>query len=169
MVAQETRKGAGSILEKTMTNVTRLVAALIALGLATAAANAAEFEVKMLNKGAKGTMVFEPDLLKLAPGDSVRFRPVDKGHNAETIKGMTPEGATAFIGKMNEEFVVTLDKPGLYGIRCKPHYGLGMVGLIVVGDATNAAEASQIKHPGKAKKAFADLFTQLGTVAAAAN
>ncbi len=41
-----------------------------------------------------------------------------------------------------------------------------LVGLIAVGDATNAAAASQIKHPGKAKKVFADLFTQLGTVAA---
>jgi pseudoazurin len=150
----------------TMTIVLKLAALLVALGVAATAADAAEFEVKMLNKGAKGTMVFEPDLMKLAPGDSVRFRPVDKGHNAETIKGMVPDGAAAFAGKMNEEVLVTFDQPGLYGIRCKPHYGLGMVGLIVVGEATNAAQASQIKHPGKAKKVFADLFTQLGTVAA---
>ena len=149
-----------------MTTVLKLAALLVALGVAATAADAAEFEVKMLNKGAKGTMVFEPDLMKLAPGDSVRFRPVDKGHNAETIKGMVPDGAAAFAGKMNEEVLVTFDQPGLYGIRCKPHYGLGMVGLIAVGDAANAAEASQIKHPGKAKKVFADLFTQLGTVAA---
>jgi pseudoazurin len=150
----------------TMTTVLKLAALLVALGVAATAADAAEFEVKMLNKGAKGTMVFEPDLMKLAPGDSVRFRPVDKGHNAETIKGMVPDGAAAFAGKMNEEVLVTFDQPGLYGIRCKPHYGLRMVGLIVVGEATNAAQASQIKHPGKAKKVFADLFTQLGTVAA---
>ena len=149
-----------------MTTVLKLAALLVALGVAATAADAAEFEVKMLNKGAKGTMVFEPDLMKLAPGDSVRFRPVDKGHNAETIKGMVPDGAAAFAGKMNEEVLVTFDQPGLYGIRCKPHYGLGMVGLIVVGEATNTAQASQIKHPGKAKKVFADLFTQLGTVAA---
>jgi len=144
----------------------KLAAVLIALGMAATAADAAEFEVKMLNKGAKGTMVFEPDLLQLAPGDSVRFVATNKGHNAETIKGMVPDGAATFAGKMNEEVLVTFDQPGLYGIRCKPHYGLGMVGLIAVGEATNAAEASQIKHPGKAKKVFADLFTQLGTVAA---
>jgi pseudoazurin len=150
----------------TMTTVLKLAAVLIALGVAATAADAAEFEVRMLNKGAKGTMVFEPDLLKLAPGDSVRFRAADKGHNVETIKGMVPDGAATFAGKMNEEVLVTFDQPGLYGIRCKPHYGLGMVGLIVVGEATNAAQASQIKHPGKAKKVFADLFTQLGTVAA---
>lgn len=144
----------------------KLAAVLIALGMAATAADAAEFEVKMLNKGAKGTMVFEPDLLQLAPGDSVRFVATNKGHNAETIKGMVPDGAATFAGKMNEEVLVTFDQPGLYVIRCKPHYGLGMVGLIAVGDATNAAAASQIKHPGKAKKVFADLFTQLGTVAA---
>jgi pseudoazurin len=149
-----------------MTVLMKLAAALIALGIAATAADAAEFEVKMLNKGAKGTMVFEPDLVKLAPGDSLRFRATDKGHNVETIKGMVPDGAAAFVGKMNEELLVTFDQPGLYGIRCKPHYGLGMVGLIVVGEAANAAQASQIKHPGKAKKVFADLFTQLGTVAA---
>ena len=149
-----------------MTTVLKLAAVLIALGVAATAADAAEFDVRMLNKGAKGTMVFEPDLLKLAPGDSVRFRAADKGHNVETIKGMVPDGAATFAGKMNEEVLVTFDQPGLYGIRCKPHYGLGMVGLIVVGEATNAAQASQIKHPGKAKKVFADLFTQLGTVAA---
>jgi pseudoazurin len=152
-----------------MTVLMKLAAVLIALGVAATAADAAEFEVKMLNKGAKGTMVFEPDLLKLAPGDSVRFLATDKGHNVETIKGMLPDGATAVLGKMNEEVLVTFDKPGLYGIRCKPHYGLGMVELIVVGDAVNAAEASRIKHPGKARKVFADLFTQLGTVAAASN
>ena len=150
-----------------MTALMKLAAALIALGVAATAADAAEFEVKMLNKGAKGTMVFEPDLVKLAPGDSVRFRATDKGHNVETIKGMVPEGAATFAGKMNEEVLVTFDQAGLYGIRCKPHYGLGMVGLIVVGDATNAAAASRIKHPGKAKKVFADLFTELGTIAAA--
>jgi pseudoazurin len=152
-----------------MTVLMKLAAALIALGIAATAADAAEFEVKMLNKGAKGTMVFEPDLVKLAPGDSLRFRATDKGHNVETIKGMVPDGAAAFVGKMNEELLVIFDQPGLYGIRCKPHYGLGMVGLIVVGEAANAAQASQIKHPGKAKKVFADLFTQLGTVAAASN
>ncbi len=149
-----------------MTALMKLAAVLIALGVAATTADAAEFEVKMLNKGAKGTMVFEPDLLQLAPGDSVRFVATNKGHNAETIKGMVPDGAATFAGKMNEEVLVTFDQPGLYGIRCKPHYGLGMVGLIAVGEATNAAEASQIKHPGKAKKVFADLFTQLGTVAA---
>ena len=47
----------------------------------------------MLNKGEKGSMVFVPDLIAAAPGDTIRFVPTDKGHNMETIKGMLPEGS----------------------------------------------------------------------------
>ncbi len=50
----------------------------------------------MLNKGADGTtMVFEPALTKIAVGDTVTFVATDRGHNAETIPGMLPEGAEA--------------------------------------------------------------------------
>ena len=55
---------------------------------------AAEIEVKMLNKGAEGLMVFEPALVKVAPGDTVKFVATDKGHNAETIKGMLSAGVS---------------------------------------------------------------------------
>ena len=64
---------------------------------------------------------------------------------------------------MSEDVSVTFDKPGVYGIRCKPHYGLGMVALVVVGDpAVNLDAAKAIKQPGKAKQAFDALFAQLG-------
>ena len=59
------------------------------------AAMAAEIEVKMLNKGAEGLMVFEPALVKIEPGDTVKFVATDKGHNAESIKGMLPAEADA--------------------------------------------------------------------------
>lgn len=138
---------------------------IVALAVGTAvvfagAAGAAEFEVKMLNKGEKGAMVFEPDYIKAAPGDTIRFVPTDKGHNAETIKGMVPEGAESFKSKFNEEFTVTLDQEGVYGVKCTPHYGMGMVALIEVGEATNLEDAKVVKHPGKAKTAFAELFGQ---------
>jgi pseudoazurin len=57
--------------------------------------------------------------------------------------------------------VVTFDKPGVYGVKCAPHYGMGMVGLVVVGTPTNAAEAKAVTHPGKAKTAFAALFEKV--------
>src|SRR5262245_48182915 len=91
-----------------------LAAGLLALALP---AGAAEFEVKMLNKGAEGAMVFEPALVKIEPGDTVRFLPTDKTHNAESIAGMLPDGAGKFAGKINEEITVTFEQPGIYGIK----------------------------------------------------
>src|SRR3546814_4607688 len=79
------------------------VAALGAAVATTGTASAAEIEVKMLNKGAAGMMVFEPAFVKAEPGDTVRFVAVDKGHNAESIAGMLPEGAEPFAGKFNQE------------------------------------------------------------------
>jgi pseudoazurin len=133
--------------------------ALLAASALAGTAGAAEHEVKMLNKGAAGAMVFEPALVRAASGDTIRFVPTDRGHNAETIKGMAPEGAEPFKGKLNEEVVVTLAVPGAYGVKCTPHYGMGMVALVVVGEPTNLAEAQSVKHPGKAKGVFAELFT----------
>jgi pseudoazurin len=130
--------------------------------LVSMGASAAEHEVKMLNKGAEGMMVFEPSLLKIAPGDTVRFVPTDKSHNVESIDGMIPAGATPFKSEMNKELTVTFDQAGLYGFKCKPHYGMGMVGLIVVGEPTNKAEAIAVVQKGKAKAKFETLFGQIG-------
>lgn len=129
------------------------------------AANAAEIEVKMLNKGEKGAMVFEPDFIRAAPGDTVKFIPVDKGHNVEAVDGMLPDGVEVFKGKINEEVVVTVDKEGVYGVKCTPHYGMGMVAVIAVGEPVNLEAAKAVKAPGKAKKTFAALFDQVGQLA----
>ena len=138
--------------------------AMLALGAAMAiagAANAAEHEIRMLNKGAKGAMVFEPDFVRAEAGDTLRFVAVDKGHNAQTIKGMIPEGAEPFKGKTNEEVSVTLDKEGVYGVKCLPHYAMGIMLLVQVGNAVNLEEAKAVKQTGKAKKTFAELFDQV--------
>ena len=135
------------------------IAATLALALGTA--SAAEHEVKMLNKGEKGVMVFEPDFLEVEVGDTVKFVPTDKGHDAESIKGMIPEGANSFKGKINEEITYTIEQEGVYGVKCTPHYAMGMVMMIVAGEPVNAEEASGVRHPGKAKAHFASLFEQL--------
>ena len=144
-----------------------LLGAAAALAINWAAA-AAEVEVKMLDKVADGVMVFEPSLVKIEPGDTVKFVSVNKGHNAESIKGMVPADATPFVGKMSQDLEVTFDKQGVYGVKCLPHYGMGMVALIVVGTPANQEEAMKIVHPGKAKQAFATLFAKLPTQTAAA-
>lgn len=134
--------------------------AALSLLILAGGANAAEHVVQMLNKGEKGVMVFQPNLVQAAPGDTIKFVPTDKSHNAESIKGMIPDGATEFKGKMNEEITVTLDKEGVYGVKCTPHYGMGMVALVVVGQPVNADAAKAVKQTGKAKAAFAELFGQ---------
>lgn len=116
-------------------------------------ANAADFEVHMLNKGKDGAMVFEPGLTKVAKGDTVTFIPTDKSHNAETYKDLIPEGAKPFKGKMNETLKVTFDVEGAYAIKCAPHAGMGMVALVIVGDAPANIEAIKTaKLPKKARE-----------------
>jgi pseudoazurin len=152
---------------KIMRKVIVLGALLAALGTA-GAASAAEVEVKMLNKGTDGVMVFEPALVKINPGDTVKFVAADKGHNVETIDAMVPEGGKTFVGKINEELAITFDKAGVYGYKCKPHYGMGMVGMVVVGEPANVDQAKAAAHPGKARQAFATLFDRLAATKTAA-
>ena len=137
-----------------------MLAAAAVLVLA-GSARAAEVEVKLLNKGADGVMVFEPAFVKVAPGDTVKFVSTDKGHNAESIKGMLPEGAAPFVGKNNEDIAVKFEQEGVYGIKCLPHYGMGMVAMIVVGKPGNVDQAKAVPQVGKAKQVFATLFDKL--------
>lgn len=140
-----------------------LILATALFTLTAVPALAANFEVHMLNKGAAGTMVFEPSALKVAPGDTVTFIPTDKGHNAETIKDMLPEGAESFKGAVGKEVVVTFTAEGVYGVKCAPHLGMGMVALIQVGDApANVDAAKAAKLPKKAAERMQADFTTLG-------
>lgn len=89
--------------------------------------------VKMLNRNDTGGMVFEPDYLEIAPGDTVKYLKTHIGHNAATIDGFLPEGAQPFKGRINEEIEVTFTEAGFYGVKCTPHFDMGMVMLIQVG------------------------------------
>lgn len=139
----------------------KLAAALAVLTLAATPAFAANFEVHMLNKGEAGTMVFEPALTQIAVGDTVTFIPTDKGHNAETIKEVLPEGAEAFKGAIGKEVVVTFTVEGVYGIKCAPHLGMGMVAAVVVGAPTNLADAEAVKLPNKAAERFTAALAEI--------
>ncbi|RHZ99759.1 pseudoazurin [Cereibacter sphaeroides] len=135
-------------------------AATLILVLGTAA-GAATHEVTMRNSGADGAMVFEPAFVTAAPGDTIHFKATDKGHNAETIKGMLPEGAQAFKGKMGKDLEVTLTEEGLYGVKCAPHFAMGMVALIQVGQPVNRAAVAEVPMKGAAKKRFDPLLAQI--------
>ena len=141
----------------------RTLAAAAAMITAAGPALAANVDVHMLNKGAAGTMVFEPALVQIAPGDTVTFIPTDKSHNAETIKDLLPEGAEPFKGKVNEQLVVTFDVPGAYGIKCLPHFAMGMVMAVVVGDApANLEDLKGAKMPKPARTRLDDALATAG-------
>jgi pseudoazurin len=101
-----------------------------------APAIAAEHEVQMLNKGPDGQ------------------------RNCFAV--VVPDGAEEWQGKLSEELAVTLSVPGLYAYKCTPHFGLGMVGLIVIGDPTINLEAVKTaRFPGKARTVMAELLKEV--------
>lgn len=74
-------------------------------------------------------------LVKAQPGDTVAWKNMST-HNTKSI--LVPDGATPWEGKLNEDFHVTVDKPGAYVFECVPHASMGMVGVILVGDGKPA-------------------------------
>lgn len=136
------------------------ITAVAAMLLATTAF-AETFEVKLLNKGTDGAMVFEPAFVMAAVGDTINFVSPDKGHNVESINGMLPDGVEAFKSKMSEDYTLTVTAEGVYGIKCTPHFAMGMVALIQVGAPVNLDSAAAVVQKGKAKTRFEPLFAQV--------
>lgn len=144
----------------------RSMFALAALGLFLAAAmpaSAREIVVHMKNQGAEGAMVFEPSFIKAAPGDTIRFMPTNPSHNAETIPTLLPAGATAMKGAMNKEVSMIVTTPGLYGIKCMPHYSMGMVALVQVGKVAPAAvaQAQAVRLPPLAARRMSGMLAKI--------
>lgn len=122
--------------------------------------------VEMLNKhpeDSKKSMVFFPRILSVMPGDVVTFKGVDKGHNSASLKGMVPEGADEWKGKINQDIEVTFTQPGFYGYQCTPHASMGMVGLIVVegeGKLDNLEAAQAVRQRGRSKTAWEEIWAE---------
>lgn len=122
--------------------------------------------VEMLNKhpdDPKQRMVFYPRLLKVKPGDTVMFKSVDRGHNSASLKGMIPDGAEKWDGKINDDLEVTFSVPGIYGYQCTPHSSTGMIGVVVVegeGMLDNLEDVKKARLRGKAKKVFKDIMAE---------
>ena len=114
---------------------------------------AENYEIKMLNKGSEGYMVFEPSVLKIKKGDTVTFKATDAAHNSASIKGMIPSGAEDWNGKLSQDISVTFNVEGVYGYQCTPHMMMAMVGIIEVGG--NQSNLESVKAAAqKIKSAF---------------
>ena len=105
--------------------------------------SAAEHQIKMLSSSNGKMMVFEPPVLKINKGDSVKWLSTQPGHNSASINEMLPSGSKSWEGSVNEEISIKLDIEGVYGYKCTPHYVLGMVGIIIVGDPSNNINAAK--------------------------
>lgn len=81
---------------------------------------------------------------------------------------MLPDGAATFLGKNGDDIAVKFDQAGIYGVKCAPHYGMGMVAMIVVGAPVNEEQAKAVPQTGKAKQVFAALFEKLAATKTAA-
>ena len=121
---------------------------------------AADFTVEMLNKDAEGNRnVYSKEVLKVGVGDTVTWLPTSKGHNVEMIAS---PNQMKFKSKNNKEVKITFETPGIYYYWCTPHKGMGMIGLIVVGnDLSNMDDVSSAKAIGKSKKKLKTLLASL--------
>ena len=110
--------------------IKNVLAAILAVSvyMLPAYVSAADHVVK-----SKGLTAFDKPIIYIAPGDTVHFKGMNGGHNSESV--FSPEGGETWKGEMNKNISVTLTVPGFYGYLCLPHAGLGMNGVVVVGDA----------------------------------
>ncbi|HZY48717.1 MAG TPA: pseudoazurin [Devosia sp.] len=137
-----------------------LATALIAAPALPAAA--ANVDIQLLNKGEAGAMTFQPDLVKVGVGDTVTFQPTDKGHNVDIVANMLPAGAQPFKGDNSRPLTETFTVPGIYVVKCDPHYGMGMVAVIVVGDDLSNLDAVKAgKNPKLAQQRLDTIFADL--------
>ena len=121
---------------------------------------AADVAIEMLNKDADGNkMIYSQEVVKIEIGDTVTWLPSSKGHNVEMISS---PNKMKFKSKNGKEARITFETPGIYYYLCTPHKGMGMIGLIVVGnDMSNIDDVKKAKAYGKSKKKLKKLLASL--------
>mgnify|MGYP001258951307 FL=1 len=148
------RKSMGNHMNNIKINLMFLIPILASMILSSKIGVSEELQVEMLE------MSYSPEILYSEVGDKIIW-PKSKGHNVEFIAGPTGFSPPKR-SKMNKQFDVVLDIPGVYYYWCTPHKGTGMIGLIVVGkDISNKDEISNAKAVGKSKKKLAGLIEKL--------
>ena len=141
---------------------------LTTLGLLAAMATPAlaeDMTIEMLNKRDDGAkMVYSEDIARIDVGDTVTWTPNSKGHNVEFIAG--PDGWKApKKSKLSKEYAYTFDTPGVYLYQCTPHKSMGMIAIVIVGEADPKVVKDRLKDvkvKGKSKKKLKALLADLG-------
>jgi len=119
--------------------------------------------VEMLDKLDKRKMVFNQEIVRIDPGDTVFWKATDRGHNVEFIsKNGVPDGVEKFKSKVGKDTEFTFTIPGIYAYWCVPHKTLGMIGFVIVGDdLSNLDSIKKVKFIGKSKKIAKGLIAEI--------
>jgi pseudoazurin len=119
--------------------------------------------VEMLDKLEKRKMVFNQEIVRIDPGDTVFWKATDRGHNVEFIsKNGVPDGVEKFKSKVGKDTEFTFTIPGIYAYWCVPHKTLGMIGFVIVGDdLSNLDSIKKVKFIGKSKKIAKGLIAEI--------
>ncbi len=96
---------------------------------------------------------YDPMVLQIEPGDTVEWVNMS-GHFNEFEAGNIPEDAEPWKTQMGEDVSRTFDVEGVYVYKCPPHFAMGMVGAIIVGEPHNMAEVEE-NATGMYKRAVA--------------
>ena len=132
---------------------------LTAFAIMFAVGTANAMTIEMLNKDADGNkMIYSEEIAHIAVGRIYHMPPTDKGHNVEIIAA--PEGFDIPKKSKNSkevtiEFTVAYTTTGV-------HKGMGMIGLVVVGEDTHNKDAvAKAKALGKSKKKLKKLLEDI--------
>ena len=140
----------------------KLLGAIFAFILISNVAYGKTVEIEMLNKDSQGRkMIYSQELVHVDTGDTVKWVPTSKGHNVEIIAA--PDGFDIpKKSKNGKEVSIEFTVPGIYYYWCTPHKGMGMIGLVVVGeDVSNIDDIASAKAMGKSKKKLKALLEEL--------
>ena len=124
--------------------------------------SAATFEVEMLNRLGKESMVYSQSVVNVQSGDTVKWLATTKGHNVQFLS--VPEGVGAFRSKLNVDTEYTFTVPGIYLYQCTPHKNMGMIAIVVVdGNKDNLNVITSARVAGKSKKRLAKIIETLSS------
>ena len=138
-----------------------LLMALVISALPSMPAWAETYEVKLLNRDETGPYPFVPEFLKIKPGDKVTFKLVTTGHAPASIEAMMPASAKPFRTKINQGITVEFTEKGLYGIKCIPHFSMGSVMILQVGDEASLDDLKISSDvPPISQKRFKDIIAR---------
>jgi plastocyanin len=100
--------------------------------------------------------MFMPDKLTIQPGDTVTFVDAQYAEHdvmfVEVPKGVDEMIMSPMLKKKGDKWSYKFTVPGTYNFHCHPHEHHGMVGTLIVGQASKPGETHLMDHHKMAKK-----------------